>query len=117
MSTPRQIAYALLAALGLIGPWYWNVQHTLAGGTLVSFVTDQWANPATRSIGIDITAAALAFTIWMVVEARRLGMRWWLWIVMTYLVAFGFACPLFFLMRERRLAALADASAAPEETR
>jgi hypothetical protein len=46
--------------------------------------------------------------IWMVREARRLEMRHaWVYVVLVFGVAFAFACPLFLLMRERRLAAVA----------
>ena len=38
---------------------------------------------------------------------ERLGMRWWVYLLATFLIAFAFACPLFLMMRERRLRAIA----------
>src|SRR5690606_13824714 len=45
--------------------------------------------------------------VWSFVEARRLGMRtWWLYVAITFVVAFAVAFPLFLLARDRRLAEL-----------
>jgi len=45
----------------------------------------------------------------MVVEARRLKMRnWWAYILLTFLIAFAFACPLFLMLRELKLQSLAN---------
>jgi hypothetical protein len=100
------VVYGVLALVGLIGPWYFNVQFMTAHGGFVlgTFLADIFANPASSSVGVDITIGATAFLVWMVSEARKLGMRhWWVYIVLTFAVAFAFACPFFLFMRERRL--------------
>jgi hypothetical protein len=69
-------------------------QAWLAGGFI---------NSLTGSITSDFLIGTTPVLVWMVLEARRLGMRnWWIYVVTTFLVAFAFACPLFLLMREAR---------------
>jgi hypothetical protein len=98
------IVFGLLAILGLLLPWYFNLQFMAAGGGLAGFLRAGLANPAVSSLTFDILIAAGAFLIWMIVESRRLGMRhWWIYIVLTFAVAFAFAFPLFLMMRERKL--------------
>jgi hypothetical protein len=47
----------------------------------------------------------------MVIEARRLAIRWvWLYILLGFLVAISVTFPLFLIARERRIAAIGDAS-------
>ncbi len=97
--------YAVLTVLGAVLPWYFNLQLVAAGNMgFSSFLAGVFANPASSSIGVDILVGATAFNVWMMREARRLQMkRAWIYIVLTFVVAFAFACPLFLLMRERRL--------------
>ena len=103
------IVYGVLALAGLVGPWIFNVQFAAAhpGGFPVDvFLAEAFSAPAARSIATDLSIGSTAFLVWMVVEARRLRMRhWWVYIVLTLGVAFAFACPLFLMMRERRLRA------------
>lgn len=99
------IVYGILTVLGAVLPWYFNMQLAASGSlTFAGFLSGVFANPASSSIGVDILVGATAFNIWMVREARRLQMKHvWAYIVLTCLVAFAFACPLFLLMRERKL--------------
>lgn len=99
------IVYAVLAVAGALLPWYFNLQLIVGPGfDLGSFLAGVFANPASSSIGVDILVGATAFCVWMIREARRLGMRhWWVYLVITMLVSFACACPLFLLMRDRRL--------------
>jgi apolipoprotein N-acyltransferase len=63
------------------------------------------SGPAVGSIGVDLLVVAIAGSVFIVVEARRLGMRRaWLYIVLSAVTAFAFSFPLFLAMRERRLA-------------
>jgi hypothetical protein len=99
--------YALIALLALIGTWGNNVAY-LGGGFLetnLAFWADTLANPASRSITIDLFFLGLAVFVWMVLEARRLGMRWvWLYLVFGMLIAISVTVPVFLLLRERALA-------------
>lgn len=109
MKIPRNtlcIAYGLLAVLALIGTWANNVQYLSLGflGANQRFWLDTLANPASRSITVDVTFLFVALSIWMFLEARRLGMRGaWLYVVFGVLVAISVTFPLFLLNRERAL--------------
>lgn len=109
MKIPRNtlcIAYGLLAVLALIGTWANNVQYLSLGflGANQRFWLDTLANPASRSITVDVIFLFVALSIWMFLEARRLGMRGaWLYVVFGVLVAISVTFPLFLLNRERAL--------------
>ena len=106
--TPRQITYLLLSLLGLALTWYHNIafmQETGGIFALGAFLDGMFANHASSSIGWDITIACTAFIIWLLHEAKRIGMRHaWVYVVLTFTVAFAFAGPLFLFMRDRHLA-------------
>lgn len=100
--------YALLALLGLVGPWSFNLawMGAAADPSGLQFIADATANPAASSIALDITIACVAFFVWMLVESRRLGMRHtWLLIPYALMGSFASAFPLFLLLRSRRLSA------------
>jgi hypothetical protein len=104
--TPRQWLYAALAVAGFFGTLVFNLQFAReAGGfDVAAFVAGGFANPAAASLTVDLLVALAAFLVWSFVEARRIGMRrWWVYLVVTFLVAFAVAFPLFLLARDRRL--------------
>jgi hypothetical protein len=101
--TPLAITWLLLSIAGLIGTWTFNV---LAIVQLRDFIGD-WVNsgPAVSSLTVDLLVVAVAGCILIVVESRRLGMRFaWVYIVLSGITAFAFTFPLFLAMRERKLA-------------
>jgi len=122
MSRSRQLlcaAYAAIAALALLGTWSQNVAYFRPDeGPLRGFVMATarfWpatlATPASTSITVDLVLFFLAAAVLMVIEARRLAIRWvWLYIVLGLLVAISVTFPLFLIARERRLAAIGSAS-------
>ena len=104
------IVYALVGAVALIGCWGNNVQYLNLGlgllGVNVHFWQETFANPASRSITIDILFLGLAAIIWMLLEARRLSMRGaWLYVLAGVFIAISVAFPAFLIHRERVLAA------------
>jgi len=103
--------FALLAVLGAALPWYFNLHFLAAAGNLFGFLRAGFANPAVASVTVDIFIASVTFLIWMVMEARRLRMRhWWVYIVLTFSIAFACGFPLFLMMRQRRLRQLESAN-------
>ena len=106
--TPLAVVYLCLAVAGLIGTWWFNV---LAIVQLRDFVGDLLTSgPAVSSIGVDLLVVAVAGSVFVIVEARRLGMRLgWLYVVGAAVTAFAFTFPLFLAMRERRKTELAAA--------
>jgi hypothetical protein len=103
--TPLAITWFALALAGLVGTWTFNV---LAIVQLRDFIGD-WvgSGPAVSSLTVDLLVVAVAGSILIIVEAKRLGMRGgWLYVVLSGLTAFAFTFPLFLAMRERRLNSL-----------
>src|SRR5262245_36465875 len=109
------IAYGLIALLALVGTWGNNVAYVGLGfvDTNITFWRETLANPASRSITVDLFFLGLAMFVWMVLEARRLGMRGvWLYLLFGMLVAISVTVPIFLINRERALAAREPSSAA-----
>jgi len=107
------IAYGLIALFALIGTWGNNLTYLPLGfvGANQAFWTDTLANPASRSITVDIFFLGLAVFVWMVLEARRLAMRGvWLYLLFGMIIAISVTVPLFLILRERALAAKGKAS-------
>ena len=105
-STHRQIIYGVLAVLGIVAPWYHNhqfyAQHE--NPTAMLFVQQAMLNPAAASITSDIAVVGFVFLIWSWRESRKLKIKhWWLFAVLTFVIALAFTFPLFLLFRERHL--------------
>lgn len=107
--TPLAFVYLLLAVAGLIGTWTFNV---LAIVQMADFIGDLvTSGPAVSSITVDLLVVAVAGSVFIIVEARRLRMRFgWLYVVGAGLTAFAFTFPLFLAMRERQLTRVARAA-------
>ena len=109
------VVYGVIAVLALIGTWGHNIAYLDRGfvGANQAFWRDTLANPASRSITADIFFFGLAVFVWMVLEARRLGIRGvWLYMVFGILIAISVTVPIFLIIRERALAASERSSAA-----
>jgi len=116
--SPLAVVYLLLSIGGLVGTWWFNVRAFIEQR---NYLGDLFSSgPSVTSISIDLLVVAAAGSVFMIVEARRLGMRFgWLYVVGSALTAFAFTFPLFLAMRQRALnaraadSAAADAAAAP----
>jgi len=83
--------YLAVAAIGLVG-------------------TAWFANPAVSSLSIDLFIVAAAASIFIIIEGRRLGIRWyWVYVVASFVTAIAFTFPLFLAVRERHLARTPEA--------
>jgi hypothetical protein len=101
--------YLALSAIGLCSTMTFNVLAIKLFGsayTPAAFVRAGFeGSPILGSLASDFWVGSLASVIWMVAEGRSLGMRRIAWyIVLTLLIAWAFALPLFLFMRERHLA-------------
>jgi hypothetical protein len=107
--------YLSLAAIGLIGTAYFNIKGFTEPSD--SFFAAWFANSAVTSLSIDLLVVASAASIFMILEGRRLGMRWyWLYVAASFITAVAFTFALFLAIRERKLAAgERDAAALPPE--
>ena len=93
--------YMVLAAVGLITAWVFNGIAVMNGESYL----DAWFGSAVDWVlSADLTIVAIAVVVFMITEARRLGMkRVWLYIVLSGITAMAFTFPLFMAMRERAL--------------
>jgi hypothetical protein len=103
------LVYGLIGLLALVGCWGNNVQYLNLNlgilGVNAHFWGETLANPASRSITIDILFLSLSAIIWMLLEARRLSMRGvWIYVLLGVFVAISAAFPAFMIHRERTLA-------------
>lgn len=104
--TPLAVGYLVLAIAGLVGTWTYNLIAIAERNDFIGDLTS--SGPAVSSITTDLLVVAVAGSILIAVESRRLGMRFaWLYILGSALTAFAFTFPLWLAMRERRLTALA----------
>jgi hypothetical protein len=107
--------YGVIALLALVGTWGNNAAYLSLGfvGATSTFWQETLVNPASRSITVDLFFLGLAVFVWMVLEARRLGMRGvWLYLLFGMLVAISVTVPIFLINRARALAKQEPSSAA-----
>ena len=90
--------YLVLSLAGLIAFFYVNKGIVQAGNFSVSdFIKSTWnANFYAKSITVDFWVSAFAGICFMIVEGIRLRMKnTWLFVLLSFGVAFAFAFPLF----------------------
>jgi len=100
------LLYAAIALAALYGTWSENLAYLEPGGHGgAAFLPDLKANPATRSISVDIGWFLFAAAVLMVLEARRIGLRFvWVYIAFAFAIAISVTFPLFLIAREVRMA-------------
>jgi phosphotransferase system glucose/maltose/N-acetylglucosamine-specific IIC component len=94
--------YAILALIGLLATWYFNIRYMLSGGSFAPgpFWHHAFANQLTAGITLDVYIAAIAFAIWVFPESKNLGIkRPWLYVALCFFGALAFALPLFLAVR------------------
>jgi hypothetical protein len=99
--------YGLIALGALLGTWSQNIRFLRQddNGGITGFLQDCYANAASSSITNDIIFVAAAAIVFMVVESRRLGIRFvWAYAVGALLIAISVTFPLFLLARQLKLA-------------
>jgi len=107
--SPVMVFYLLCSAAGLVVPWYFNWQHAKTGEpfSVQIFIESGMVSPLSSSITTDFLIGATAVLVFMMVEGRRLKMKYlWLYVIFTFLIAWAFTCPLFLFNRERKLQAI-----------
>lgn len=106
MSLPR-IIYLLLAILGLVMTWYYNLQFISESGggfDIGEFIAASSTTAAAQSLSWDLAVACITGLIWIFYESRRLGMRFfWIYIILAFSIAYAFAFPLFLFVRQGKL--------------
>lgn len=93
--------YLVIAGAGLVTAWVFNGIAVMNGESYL----DAWFGTAVDWVlSADLTIVAIAAVVFMLTEAKRLGMkRVWLYILLSGVTAMAFTFPLFLAMRERAL--------------
>lgn len=98
-----RIVYLLLAIWGTIHPMYYFISWFQAEGWDIMKMVDAWhVNTATSGLVWDLTIAAVALTIWILVEAIKA--RNWLSLLAipaTYCIGVSCGLPLYLYLRSR----------------
>jgi len=98
----RFLFYLITSLIGLITAWVFNGIATVTGA---NYLAAWFSTPVDWVLSLDILIVAVAGSAFMIMEARKLGMkRVWLYIALSGVTAFAFTFPLFLAMRERKLA-------------
>ena len=94
--------YLVIAAVGLVSAWTLNGIAVMNGENYA----DAWFGTAVDWVlSADLTVVAIAIVAFMIVESRRIGMRFvWVYILLSGVTAMAFTVPLFLAMRERHFA-------------
>jgi hypothetical protein len=101
--------YLVIAALALVSTWSLNIAFFNEAGTWsgLAFIKACFANHAAASISVDILFFSLAAFVFMGIEARRLRIRFfWLYVILSFLIAVSVLFPIFMAVRQRQLAAV-----------
>jgi hypothetical protein len=99
------VVYGAIAVAALIATWSQTLAYSDKGaGSLLTYWNDARALPASRALTSDLMLLGLAVVIFMVVEARNLGIKFvWLYVAASYIVGISTAVPVFLIVREIRI--------------
>jgi hypothetical protein len=107
--SPKHILYIALALFGLVTSWMHGIAWITAGGNILnlySFFRDAYVSgSAAAFLTIDILVAWGVFMIWVVGDAKKIGLgagKGWLFLALSGLGT-CFAFPLYLVVRERFL--------------
>ena len=100
------VVYAVIAVVALVVTQANNIAFFRQpnNGGLVGWVSALYANPAVASFTNDIMLYVVAGYIFMVVEARRLGIRYvWVYLLLSSFLAVSVMFPLFLIARQYQI--------------
>jgi hypothetical protein len=95
--------FLALAVWGTIHPMYWFIRYMRETGTGLSGLIDAWyVNASTTGLTWDLTIAAIALTVWVVVEtAQRKAWVNLIAIPATFCIGVSCGLPLYLFLRMR----------------
>lgn len=97
--------YLLLSVVGGSLTFYFvwlGMQEQQGHFDVNQFIQSTWTSYYAKSITFDFWTGTTAGSIFMVVEGYRLQMKkWWIFIVLTFLIGYAFAFPLFLFFRHK----------------
>jgi hypothetical protein len=105
--------YALIAIFALPATWINNIafMNQASHNGISDFFQAVYVNSAAASLTNDLLLVAFAASMFMVIEGRRVGIRYlWLYLVLSALIAISVTFPLFLLARHLKLASEREVS-------
>lgn len=110
----RHALFVLIAILSTIAAWWHGIAWVQEGGNLLllpTFFLDAFrSGSAAAFLTIDILAAWIVFMIWVVPDAKQVGLgasKGWLYLALSF-IGTCFAFPLYLVARERHLSKSAN---------
>ncbi len=98
--------YALISLAALYATWSHNIAFGAqpdSGGAL-GFIHALYVNHASASIANDLIFFVLSAAIFMIIEARRLKIRFvWAYLFFSLIIAIAVVFPLFLIVRQIKL--------------
>ena len=97
--------YLAAAIIGALAPYatYFGYLAYIPGSS--GALSLAWGNPIAAATLTDFTLSCLVFWPFVFREARRLGIRFpWFFVLTNVLIGLSFALPAFLYLRERKLA-------------
>jgi len=105
------IFFFIMAGIGLATAWYFNGLAVMRGE---NYIAVGFTSNVDWVYSLDLLIGGTAGMAFIVIEARRLKMRFWgLYIAAAFITAFAFVFPLFLGFRELALAKAVPAPATP----
>lgn len=103
--TTRFWFFLIVSAIGLVTAWIFNGLAVMQGAGVAEYQSAWFTSTLDWVLSIDLLIVAVAGSAFIILEGRRLGMRYlWAYILASGITAFAFTFPLFLAMRERALA-------------
>lgn len=97
--SPIQLCYVLFFVIGAICPAVF-IFKGVDGATIVS---DMFISNGSSLMAVDLLLVAFCCIFWMVIEAKRLGMRWWAYLLASIFLPYCAVLPFFLFQREKML--------------
>ncbi|MCV7110069.1 DUF2834 domain-containing protein [Mycolicibacterium setense] len=104
--------YAVIALVAFVATWWNNIGFfTTESTSLIDFVRSGYVNYGASSLTNDLLLMGLAAFVFMIVEARRIGIpKVWIYLVLSGVIAVSVAFPLYLIRRQFVLAERRDGS-------
>ncbi len=100
------VIYGLIALIALPATWINNISFMTqpSNSSALDFLRAAYVNAAAASLANDLLLLAFAACIFMVIEGRRVGVRYvWLYIILSAMIAISVTFPLFLIARHIKI--------------
>lgn len=97
--------YAAIALFAIPATWINNIAFMQQpNNSFMDFINAAYVNAAAASLSNDLLFIAVAASMFMVIEGKRVGVRYvWIYLVLSGLIAISVTFPLFLLARHIKL--------------